>query len=31
MFIVDDKEYYMCNFMITNDIGGYEWYTNYKK
>lgn len=31
IFIVDDKEYYMCNFMITNDIGGYEWYTNYKK
>lgn len=31
IFTVDGKEYYMCNFMIMNDIGGYEWYTNYKK
>lgn len=31
IFTVDDKEYYMCNFMIRDDIGGFEWYTNYKK
>jgi len=31
LFTVDDKEYYICNFMILNDIGGYEWYTNYKE
>lgn len=31
IFTVDGKEYYMCDFMILNDIGGYEWYTNYKE
>jgi len=31
IFTVDGKEYYMCDFMIVNDIGGYEWYTNYKE
>lgn len=30
-FTVDDEEYYMCDFMIMNDIGGHEWYTNYEK
>ena len=29
IFTVDGKEYYMCNFMVMNEIGGYEWYTNY--
>ena len=31
IFTVDGKEYYMCDFMIINDIGGCEWYTNYKE
>ena len=31
IFSVDKEEYYMCDFMVMNDIGGYEWYTNYKE
>ncbi len=31
IFTVNGKEYYLCDFMIINEIGGYEWYTNYKK
>ena len=31
IFTVDGKEYYMCDFMVLNDIGGHEYYTNYEK
>lgn len=31
IFTVEGKEYFLCDFMIINDIGGFEWYTNYKK
>lgn len=31
IFTVDGQEYYMCDFMVHDDIGGFEWYTNYKK
>lgn len=28
-FTVGGKEYYLCDFMVLNDMGGYEYYTNY--
>ena len=28
IFSVDGEEYYMCDFMVMDDIGGYVWYTN---
>lgn len=31
IFTIDGKEYYMCDFMVHDDIGGFEWYTTYKK
>ena len=31
IFTVDGQEYYMCDFMVHDDIGGFEWYTTYKK
>lgn len=31
IFSVDGEEYYMCDFMVMDDIGGYEWHTNYKE
>ncbi len=31
IFSVDGEEYYMCDFMVMDDIGGYVWYTNYEE
>ncbi|MBE5944416.1 MAG: hypothetical protein E7258_05805 [Lachnospiraceae bacterium] len=31
IFTIDGKEYFMTDFMIINDIGGYEYYTTYKQ
>ena len=31
IFTVDGQEYYMCNFLVHDDIGGFEWYTTYEK
>lgn len=30
VFSVDGKEYFMADFMIYNDMGGFEYYTNYR-
>ncbi len=30
-FTVGGKEYYLCDFKVLNDMGGYEYYTNYEE
>ena len=31
IFSIDGDEYYLCDFMVRDDVGGFVWYTNYEK